>query len=126
MTTSPLPPALARVRGGAVYLHGEDLFRKEEAVRALIDVHLDPATRDFNLDQLGGTEVDAETLASIMATPPMMAEWRVVVVRDVEALASGKQAREALLSVVKDPPPGLALILSCTVPQGSKIQPVLM
>jgi len=120
VTTSPLPPALARVRGGAVYLHGEDLFRKEEAVRALIDVHLDPATRDFNLDQLGGTEVDAETLASIMATPPMMAEWRVVVVRDVEALASGKHAREALLSVVKDPPPGLALILSCTVPQGSK------
>ena len=120
MTTSQLPAAYADLKGGAFYLHGEDLFRKEEAVRALIDAHVDPATRDFNLDQLRGTEVDAETLASILATPPMMAEWRVVAVREVEGLATSKKAREAMLEVVNDPPPGLALILSCTVPDGSK------
>jgi len=120
VSTSDLPPALARVVGGAFYLHGEDLFSREEAVRALIGVHLDDATRDFNFDPLRGTEVDAETMASILATPPMMAEWRVVVIRDVEGLAGSKHAREALLAVVANPPPGLALILSCTVPQGSK------
>jgi DNA polymerase-3 subunit delta len=107
-------------RGGAFYLHGEDHFRKEGAVKALIAAHLDPATRAFNLDPLRGTEVDAETLASILATPPMMAEWRVVVVREAEGLASSKRAREVLLGTVAQPPPGLALILSCTVPQGSK------
>ncbi len=120
MSTSDLPPALAHAVGGAFYLHGEDLFSKEEAVQALIRVHLDEATRDFNLDPLGGTEVDAETMASVLATPPMMAEWRVVVIRDVEGLAGNKHAREALLEVVAKPPAGLALILSCTVPQGSK------
>jgi DNA polymerase-3 subunit delta len=107
-------------RGGAFYLHGDDQFRKEMALRDLIDGHIDPATRDFNLDLLRGTEVNAETLASVLATPPMMAEWRVVVLRDVEGLASSKHARDALLGVVADPPPGLALIMSCTVPQGSK------
>ncbi len=89
-------------------------------MRALIDGHVDPATRDFNLDRLRGTEVDAETLASILATPPMMAEWRVVVLREVEGLAPSKKAREELLRVAQNPPPGLALIMSCTVPSGSK------
>jgi len=113
-------PGLQDTRGGAFYLHGEDHFRKEEAVRALIDAHLDPATRDFNFDPLRGTEIDAETLASILATPPMMAEWRVVVLREVEGIASTKKARDELLSVAENPPPGLALIMSCTVPTGSK------
>jgi|TARA_B100001750_G_scaffold206934_2_gene184901 DNA polymerase-3 subunit delta len=106
--------------GGAFYLHGDDLFRKEEAVRSIVETHLDPSTRDFNLDPLRGTALDPETLASIMATPPMMANWRVVVIREVEGLASSKRAREALLEVVMDPPPGLALVMSCTVPKGSK------
>ncbi len=113
-------PSLAKARGGAFYLHGEDEFRKEEIVRALIDAHLDPATRDFNLDPLRGTEVDPETLASVLATPPMMAEWRVVVLREVEGLASSAHARDVLVKTASSPPPGLALIMSCTPPQGSR------
>ncbi len=89
-------------------------------MRELIDAHIDPATKDFNLDPLWGTGVDAETLASVLATPPMMAEWRVVVLREVEGLTSSKKAREELLRIVQKPPPGLALIMSCTVPSGSK------
>lgn len=113
-------PKLGGVRGGAFYLHGEDHFRKEEVIRALVEAHVDPATRDFNLDQLRGTEVEAQALASVLATPPMMAEWRVVVLREVEGIAGSKNAREELLRVASDPPPGLALIMSCTVPKGSK------
>lgn len=113
-------PGLGDSLGGVFYLHGEDHFRKEEAVRALVDAHLDPATRDFNLDPLRGTEVDGETLASTLATPPMMAEWRVVVLREVEGLASSKKARDELIGMAESPPPGLALILSCTKPSGSR------
>ena len=112
-------PGLAKARGGAFYLHGDDHFRKEEAVRALIDAHLDPATKDFNHDPLRGGEIDAERLASVLATPPLMAEWRVVVLREVEGLAQSKHARDELLKVAAAPPPGLALIMSCTVPAGS-------
>lgn len=112
-------PGFGKTLGGVFYLHGEDLFRKEETVRALVEAHVDPATRDFNLDPIRGTDVDAETLASLIATPPMMAEWRVVVLREVEGLASSKKARDELLRVAESPPPGLALILSSTVPSGS-------
>jgi len=107
-------------KGGAFFLHGDDPFRKELALRELVEAHVDAGTRDFNLDVLRGGEVSPETLASVLATPPMMAEWRVVVLREVEGLASSKHAREVLSSVVADPPPGLALIMSCTVPKGSK------
>jgi DNA polymerase-3 subunit delta len=113
-------PSLARTRGGVFYLHGEDEYRKEEVVRALVEAHLDPGTADFNFDPLRGTEVDTETLASVLGTPPMMAEWRVVVIREVEGLATSPRSRDILMASVERPAPGLALILSCTVPQGSK------
>jgi DNA polymerase-3 subunit delta len=109
-----------RGRGGVFYLHGDDELRKDEAARQLVDAHLDPATRDFNFDLLRGGEVDIERLASVLATPPMMAEWRVVLLRETEALVSSAHARDVLLSVVRRPPPGLALIMTATAPERSR------
>src|SRR5579885_2743814 len=78
----------------AYYLHGEDDYLKDEDVHRLIEAAVEPATRDFNLEILRGSDVDAETLGSILGTPPMMAERRVVVVRDAQALR--KDARTML------------------------------
>jgi hypothetical protein len=61
-----------------------------------VEAHLDPATRDFNLDEVRGTDVTPETLGSLIADAPMMAEWRVVVVRDAQALAVSATARAIL------------------------------
>jgi len=107
-------------RGGVFYLHGQDEFRKNEAARAIVDGHLDPATSDFNFDRLRGSEVDLEHLASTLATPPLMAEWRVVLLQETEALATSSKARELILGLAGAPPPGLVLILACTVPDGSR------
>jgi DNA polymerase-3 subunit delta len=113
--TAPSGPAGALLsqggKGGVFYLHGDDDFRKEETARALVEAHLDPASADFNHDLLRGDEVDVETLASILATPPMMAEWRVVTLKSVEGLARSSRARDLLVGIASDPPPGLALIL---------------
>lgn len=115
MTSDPARLALEKGGYGGVFLlHGEDEFRKEEYARALIEAHLDPATRDFNNDLLRGSEVDVETLASVLGTPPMMAEWRVVLVRETEALSSSPRTRDILLAAARNPPPGLALILLAT------------
>jgi len=76
------------------YVHGEDDFLKDEAVRQLVAAVVDPATRDFNFEVRRGGEIDAGTLASLLDTPPMMAERRMVVIRDVAALK--KDARAAL------------------------------
>ncbi len=119
MIPSVLQKALGSDLGGAFYLHGEDEFRKSEAARALVDAHLDSATQDFNLDRLRGSEVDAEMLAARLGTPPMMAEWRVVLLTETQALAGSKRIREMLVEAVQNPPPGLALIMVCTVPPRS-------
>jgi DNA polymerase III subunit delta len=104
--------------GGAFFFHGDEDFLRDEAVDRVVAAYLDPATRDFNLDQLRGAEVTADDLASLVATPPMMAEWRVVVVRDAQGLSV--KAREVVQAVSGRPEPGLVLVLSAAIPQGSK------
>ena len=75
-------------------LHGDDDFLKEGAVRALLAAVVDPALRDFNCEVRRGGDLSAETLGSLLATPPVMAERRLLVVRDVAALK--KDARKEL------------------------------
>jgi len=106
--------------GGVFLLRGDSDLLKEEAAAELIDKYLDPATRDFNLDTLQGTSLDLERFASIVATPPMMAEWRVVVVTQAEALAASSRTRELILGLARTPPPGLALILLASPPARTK------
>ncbi len=104
-------------KGGIFLLEGDEEFLKEEAALALIEEHIDPATRDFNLDQLRGTDLDPETLLSICHTPPMMAEWRVVVVRDAQGLAANARTRSAVEGLLNAKLPGLAVLLLAQLPE---------
>lgn len=119
------PEALARAleggtRGGVYFLHGDEEYLKERAAQAIIAAHLDPTTRDFNLDQVRGGTVTPETFASLCQTPPMLADWRVVVVRDAQAMASTAQLRSAVEDVLANPVPGLALVVVARLPDRSK------
>jgi DNA polymerase-3 subunit delta len=96
----------------AYYFHGADDFRKDEAVRLMVDAAVDPATRDFNLEIRRGGELDARTLASLLATPPMMAERRVLVVRDAGSLK--KDAKQALERWLADPAPDSMVVVVST------------
>src|SRR4051794_31760454 len=78
----------------AYYFYGEDDYLKAEELRRLIDAAVDPTTRDFNFETLRGADVGAEALGSVVGTPPMMADRRMVVIRDVNALK--KDARAVL------------------------------
>lgn len=120
MSPAPLAPLAPGGSDGAVfYLHGPDEFSKDEAARALVEAHLDPATRDFNLDQVRGSDLDLERLTSLLGTPPMMADRRVVLIRGVEALGTQARAREAVLGVARRPPDGLVLILTAVPTQAA-------
>lgn len=105
----------------AYYLYGEDDFLKEQAVRQLVEAAVDPATRDFNFEVRRGSELDAETLGSLLGTPPMMAERRVLVVRDVGALR--KDARAVLDRYIKSPASDAVVIL--VTPAGTKADRIL-
>jgi DNA polymerase-3 subunit delta len=100
----------------AYYFHGDDEYLKDERARELADAAVDPATRDFNLDVRRGGALDAESLASLVATPPMMAERRMVVVREVNALK--KDARAALDRYLASPSPDVVVLL--VAPAGVK------
>jgi DNA polymerase-3 subunit delta len=109
-------------RGGVFFIFGDEELLKERLAAQIVDAHLDPSTRDFNLDQLRGGDMEAETLGSVLATPPMLAEWRVVVVRDAQALAGAPRSRATVEQLLDRPVPGLALVLLTNIPDGSKAQ----
>ena len=100
------------------YFHGEDDFLKEQAVRDLVAAGVDPATRDFNLDVRTAAELDAETLGSLLGTPPMMAARRAVVVRDVAALR--KDARAVLDRYLAAPASDVMLVLVAAASEKAK------
>ncbi|MDP9202869.1 MAG: DNA polymerase III subunit delta, partial [Gemmatimonadota bacterium] len=100
---------------------GEDDYQKDDAVRQLVEAALEPAMRDFNLDTRRAAELDPETLGVLLSTPPMMAERRVIVLREVNALR--KDARKALDQYLQSPAPDLLLIMTGTA--GTKADIIL-
>jgi DNA polymerase III subunit delta len=94
---------------GVYYIYGDDEFQKNDAIQQFLHATVDPATRDFNLEVRRGGDVNAEILESLVGTPPMMADRRVVVIRDVNILR--KDARILLDSYVQRPSPDTILLL---------------
>ncbi|MDR0787642.1 MAG: DNA polymerase III subunit delta [Gemmatimonadota bacterium] len=115
-------PALLKRLGerpdsAVVFLHGSEAYLRDQAVHTVVELFAEPSTRDFNLDHLRGSDVTAEALASLLATPPMMADYRVVVVRDAQGLSN--KAREVVEEVAAHPSAGLVLVVAATIPAGS-------
>jgi DNA polymerase-3 subunit delta len=95
----------------AYYFHGPEDLLKDEALRAVLDRALDPALRDFNLDLRSAAQLDPDSLFALCTTLPMMAERRVVVLREVEALKRKPKVRSALLEYLGRPAPDTVLVL---------------
>lgn len=116
----------AAIKSGAFapvyYLHGDDDYVKNEQVRRVLDAAVDAATRDFNLEVLRGPDAESEALASLLRTPPMMAERRAVVIRDVHALK--RDSRHALDEYLERPLPDVLLLL--IAPAGIKPDKALL
>lgn len=118
--SSPQRVVLAAVQARAFapvyYLFGEDEYLKDAAVDDLLNGALDPSSRDFNCEIRRANDLDAEAVNDVLGTPPMLAERRAVVIRDVGALK--KAARAQLDKYLKRPASDTLLIL--TSPAGAK------
>ncbi|MGE0353760.1 MAG: DNA polymerase III subunit delta [Gemmatimonadales bacterium] len=85
------------------YFYGPEDTLKDEAIRALLDAALEPALRDFNLDQRSAPQLDPESLHALLNTLPMMADRRVVILRDVEGLKRKARVRAVLDAYLENP-----------------------
>ncbi len=95
----------------AYYFHGPEDLLKDEALKGLLDRVLDPSLRDFNLDLRSAGQLDADGLFALCTTLPMMADRRVVVLREIEALKRKPKVRGALLDYLARPAPDTILVM---------------
>lgn len=100
------------------FLKGDDPFLRDEAIRLIVETHLDDLSKSFDLEQMSGEDVDAETLASALETPPVLASKRVIVLRDAERLRAN--ARSLLEAAVEASSSGRVLVIAADVPRRSK------
>lgn len=91
------------------FFSGDEDFLKEEAIRQLIAATIEPGTEDFCLDILNGDNTDASTVLTLAATIPMMAESRVVVVKNFQRLP--QKDRETIADYADHPAPSTCLVL---------------
>jgi len=111
-TPNQLRKALAKsAPSGSYYIHGSEPILKDEVIALLLDHSLDPGLRDFNLDIVSAQQLDPDALGAACATLPMMAERRVVVLRDVEAWKRKTKAKQPAVRYLQSPSPETILVI---------------
>jgi DNA polymerase III subunit delta len=95
----------------AYFFHGPEEMLKEERAARLLDVALDPASREFNFEQRSAADLDPESLHALLQTLPMFGGRRVIFLRAVEALKKKPRVREALLTELARPNPDAVVVL---------------
>ena len=94
-----------------VYLiYGEEKYLHDELIDRIIDISLDSGTRDFNLDIFYASETPADKIINVASSFPMMAQRRVVVVKDVQQLKTNDLKH--LSDYVSRPSKSSCLVLS--------------
>jgi DNA polymerase-3 subunit delta len=116
-TIEDLQAALARGEFSPVYLlHGEEDFLIDEATTQIVGAALTDDQRGFNLDVVYGNDSDAREIVAHASSFPMMADRRVVVVRDLDGLKN----KELLASYVETPLASTSLVLQSAKPDFRK------
>ena len=95
----------------AVYLFGDEDVLKDEALRVILDAVVNPGLRDFNYDVRSAGTLDPDAVEALCTTLPMMAERRLVVIRDVESWNKRARAKAAVLRYLERPAAETVLVL---------------
>jgi DNA polymerase-3 subunit delta len=89
-------------------LHGEESYYIDRISDAILEHSLEEHEKDFNLSILYGKETDITTIVAEAKGYPMMAERRVVIVREAQEL---KRKLPDLLPYVENPQPSTVLVI---------------
>lgn len=108
--------SLQRKKFAPVYFfYGEEDFLIEECVEAIVESAVDPAMKEFNFDKLQGSDVDAKKIIAVASSYPMMAERRVVIVKNFERTVK-KESEELYESYFEHPSSTTVLVLLASHP----------
>ncbi len=91
------------------FVYGDAQLLADRLQKQLITSVVSEAERSFNLDILYGAEVSAQQVLAVCSAFPVMAERRLVIVRDFEKL----EDNELLASYVQKPNPHAVVALIC-------------
>lgn len=91
---------------------GEERFFIDEGVKVVKDKFLDAGLRDFNYDAYSAGDVDASNVINSAETLPVMAEKRVIVVKDADEW--GAKDKEIIVGYLKNPSTSTCLILTAS------------
>lgn len=83
------------------FFFGDESYLIEESLRALVESGLGEGLRDFNLNTFYGQDCDASLVRDAIETLPMMAQARVVVLREAQELTDKEW--EILLPLIDSP-----------------------
>ncbi len=100
-----------------VYLiYGEEKYLHDELIDRIMSIALDSRTKEFNFDLLYANETSADKIINIASSFPMMAQRRVVVVKEIQQLKPNDLKH--LAEYVSHPSKSSCLIL--TMPEKKK------
>lgn len=91
------------------FFYGDERFLADELQDVLRECALAPHERDFNLDIVYGHESDARSVLALCSSYPVMAERRVVIVRDFEQLKDNRPFK----AYAEQPNPAAVVLLTC-------------
>jgi DNA polymerase-3 subunit delta len=94
------------------YLTGDEELLKEEIVDLILATSVDAASKDFNFDVRMAGELDGESFHSLVETPPMLAERRVVVVKNIELWRKNAKVWQVVHRYLEHPSHSTVLVIT--------------
>ncbi|MEZ4702313.1 MAG: DNA polymerase III subunit delta [Rhodothermales bacterium] len=91
------------------FIYGDERFLMDELQRQLIANSLEEHERAFNLDIVYGNDTDAPSVLALCASYPVMAERRVVIVREFDQLKESQR----FAAYAEHPNPTAIVLLLC-------------
>jgi len=97
---------------------GDEEFLLQEAVDLIISAVVDPGSRDFNFNTVYCKGTSGNEIVNLCQALPFMAERRLVIAREIEALKAADL--EELAAYLQSPSPSTCLVLISNQPRFEK------
>ncbi len=93
---------------------GEEELLIDEAVETLLDIVVDESVRSFNFEQFNAPDIDLRDVAERAMAYPMMAERRVILLRNVDKRLNARSSNDGFISYLEAPAETTVLVMTAS------------